>query len=78
MLKHLGIEVETYWASEIFTAATTVSRTRLGAPIRHVGSVGEITRKRLEAMRPIHLLVGGSPCNDFSAINRFPKDFYGI
>ena len=70
--------METYYASEILTAAATVSRTRLGAPIRHVGSVGEVTLKRLEAMRPIHLLVGGSPCNDFSAINRFPKDFYGI
>lgn len=45
--------------------------------LRHIGSVGEVTRQALIEMLPIHLLIGGSPCNDFSAINRFPKDFYG-
>ena len=77
VLRHLGIKVEVYFAAEVLSAATTVSRTRLGPPLRHVCSVGEISRTSLEAMLPIHLLIGGSPCNDFSAVNRFPKDFYG-
>lgn len=77
-LRKLGIEVEVYYASEVLTAAATVSRTRLGGVLQHIGSVGEVTQKRLEEISPIHLLTGGSPCNDFSAISRFPKDFYGI
>ena len=77
-LRKLGIEVEVYYASEVLTAAATVSRTRLGGVLQHIGGVGEVTRKRLEEISPIHLLIGGSPCNDFSAINRFPKDFYGF
>ena len=59
-------------------AAVAVSRTRLRGVIQHIGGVGELTKHRLEAISPIHLLIGGSPCNDLSAINRFPKDFYGI
>lgn len=76
-LRKLGIEVEVYYASEVLAAAATVSKTRLGGVLRHIGSVGEVTQQRLEELAPIHLLIGGSPCNDFSAINRFPKDFYG-
>lgn len=76
-LRKLGIQVEVYYASEVLTAAATVSRTRLGGVLQHIGSVGEVTERRLEEIAPIHLLIGGSPCNDFSAINRFPKDFYG-
>ena len=76
-MRKLGIEVEVYFASEVLAAAATVSRTRLGGMLQHVGSVGEVTRQRLQEMAPIHLLIGGSPCNDFSAINRFPQDFYG-
>ncbi|KAK4005979.1 hypothetical protein OUZ56_011110 [Daphnia magna] len=75
-LRKLGIQVEVYYASEVLTAAATVSRTRLGGVLQHIGSVGEVTERRLEEIAPIHLLIGGSPCNDFSAINRFPKDFY--
>ncbi|XP_046452935.1 DNA (cytosine-5)-methyltransferase 3B-like isoform X2 [Daphnia pulex] len=75
-LRNLGIEVEVYYASEVLTAAAAVSRTRLGGVLQHIGSVGEVTQQRLEEISPIHLLIGGSPCNDFSAINRFPKDFY--
>ena len=46
VLRHLGIDVEVYFAAEVLSAATTVSRTRLGPPLRHVCSVGEISRKR--------------------------------
>ena len=78
-LHKVGIKVEVYYASEVFSPAAIVSRARLGGTgiLQHVGSVGEITRAVLESMLPIHLLIGGSPCNDFSAINRFPKNFYG-
>lgn len=76
-LRQLGIRVEIYYASEVLLPAATVSRARLGGVLQHIGSVGEVTRGALEEMLPIHLLIGGSPCNDFSAINRFPKDFYG-
>ena len=74
----MGIEVEVYYASEVSVAAAAVSRTRLGGVLQHIGGVGELTKHRLEAISPIHLLIGGSPCNDLSAINRFPKDFYGM
>lgn len=77
-LLKLGIKIEVYYASEVMRAAATVSRTRLGhAGLHHVGSVGELTRHELRKMMPIHLLIGGSPCNDFSGVNRFPKDFFG-
>lgn len=77
-LRKLGIEVEVYYASEVLAAAAIVSRTRLGKVLQHVGSVGEVTNHKLKEIAPIHLLIGGSPCNDFSAVNRFPKDFYGL
>ena len=77
-LRKLDIDIEVYYASEVLTAAATVSRTRLGGMLQHIGSVGEVTQQKLEEISPIHLLIGGSPCNDLSAINRFPKDFYGF
>jgi len=75
-LQKLGIEVDVYYASEVLKEAVAVARTRLGPSVQHLGSVGEITKGILEDILPIDMVIGGSPCNDLSAVNRFPKDFY--
>lgn len=75
-LQKLGLEIEVYFASEILKEAVAVARTRLGPTIQHLGSVGEVTKGILQDILPIDMIIGGSPCNDLSAVNRFPKDFY--
>ena len=77
-LQKLGLEIEVYFVSEILKEAVAVARTRLGPTIQHLGSVGEVTKGILQDILPIDMIIGGSPCNDLSAVNRFPKDFYDL
>lgn len=61
-LERSGIKVTNYFASEIKPHAIKVSKTNY-PNIKHIGDVTEITPSSLPK---IDLLIGGSPCQDFS------------
>ena len=59
-LERLGIKVDNYYAAEIKPSAIKVSTTNYPFTI-HVGDV-----TKLDFNNNIDLLIGGSPCQDFS------------
>lgn len=61
--------MEDYYAAEIDSDAETVSSAYFGDRIIRLGDVRNITREVIEAIGPIDLLIGGSPCNDLSIVN---------
>lgn len=67
----LGIDVEVYKASEVDQDAMDVSTSWHGNLISHLGDITKIVNdeKLIESMCPIHLLVGGSPCEELSRAN---------
>ena len=65
-LHELGIEVENYYASEVDRHA--IAQTKLNFPDTvHLGDVRNVSAR---ALPPIDLLIGGSPCTDFSFAGR--------
>ena len=77
--KILVFDVEVCYASEIIPSAINVAKFQLRKfNFQHIGSVGEITRTSLRGYMPIDLLMGGPPCNDLSAVNREPKDYFDV
>lgn len=68
-LEKLGIEVEDYYASEINSDAELVSASHFGDRICRLGDVRNITKDIIKGIKPIDLLIGGSPCNDLSLVN---------
>ena len=77
ILKMLGIRVEKYYASEVDIDAIKVSRLNHGSMIEHVGAVGTLKGKKLSALGPIDLLLGGSPLADLSQVNPACRSFSG-
>ncbi|XP_076640893.1 DNA (cytosine-5)-methyltransferase 3C-like isoform X1 [Halictus rubicundus] len=69
VLHKLGLEVDTYYASEIDPDALMVSAMHFGSHIVQLGDVRNIKKKKIKEMVPIDLLIGGSPCNDLSLVN---------
>jgi len=78
-LDRLGIEVTNYFASEIDKNAIKVSKENWGDKITHIGDVTKVSYKNgvlttefgdLEIGK-IDLLIGGSPCQDFSSARAF-------
>lgn len=61
-LKQLGIIPETYYASEIDKHA--IKQTQLNFP--NTVQLGDVTRVDVSQLKPIDLLIGGSPCQSFS------------
>lgn len=61
-MKHLGIIPEVYYASEIDKHA--IKQTQLNFP--NTIQLGDITRVDVSQLEPIDLLIGGSPCTNFS------------
>jgi DNA (cytosine-5)-methyltransferase 3A len=61
-LKELGVNIETYYASEVDKYAIKMS-SHLNPSVIHLGDVCNIDVSKLE---PIDLLMGGSPCQSFS------------
>lgn len=61
-LQKLGIEIDTYYASEIDEAA--IAQTQLNFP--DTIQVGSVTELNVEDIGHIDLLIGGSPCQSFS------------
>lgn len=66
-LDNLGVKYNKYFASEIDKYAMRVAKHN-HPDIIHVGNVTEITAETIE--EPIHLLIGGSPCQGFSSAGK--------
>ena len=64
-LERAGIEVENYYASEIKTSAIKVAKLHYPNTI-HIGDINNIDFK--EYVGKIDLIIGGSPCQDFSPV----------
>jgi len=75
-LKSLGLDVATYYASEVDECAVKCSK-RNHPEIVQVGDVRNITEEDLTRWGPFDFLIGGSPCNDFSRVNPHREGFTG-
>jgi hypothetical protein len=64
-LERVGIKVNNYFASEIKTHAIKVAKHNYPNTI-HIGDVRMVERER--RLPHINLLIGGSPCQDFSRL----------
>jgi site-specific DNA-cytosine methylase len=72
----------------VFYAVRLCSRSRNLVPLRkvakrnnpeivEVGDVTEVTEEHIRDWGPFDLLLGGSPCNDFSLVNKFRQGVAG-
>lgn len=61
-LRQLGIVPEVYYASEIDKYA--IAQTQLNFP--HTVQLGDVSQLDVSMLKPIDLLIGGSPCQSFS------------
>jgi len=75
-LKSLGLDVSTYYASEVDECAIKCSK-RNHPEVVQVGDVRNITIEDLTRWGPFDFLIGGSPCNDFSRVNPHREGFTG-
>ncbi|XP_067143227.1 DNA (cytosine-5)-methyltransferase 3A-like isoform X2 [Centruroides vittatus] len=76
VLEQLGIEVETYYASEIDQDAINISLVQHKGNIIHLGDIEDITDAEIGMLCPIDLVIGGSPCNDLALVNPLRKGLY--
>ncbi|XP_041350770.1 DNA (cytosine-5)-methyltransferase 3B-like [Gigantopelta aegis] len=77
-LDQLGIAVDVYYSSEVDKDALMVTRANHGDSIVQIGDVQLLNYKsQLPQIGPVDLLIGGSPCNDFSLANPDRKGFGG-
>jgi len=77
LAKRLNIDVESYYSSEICQDAKEVQKLWFNETLTMVGSVTSLTKRKLDKLGTIHLLIGGSPCNQFSLVNPLNKSLYG-
>ena len=61
-LKRVGIKVDTYYAAEIEKAPIVATQYNFPDTIQ----LGDVTKVRAADLKPIDLLIGGSPCQGFS------------
>lgn len=66
-LDRAGIKVEKYYSSEIDKNAIKILDNNYSNVI-HLGDITKITDEQAKALGEIDLLIGGSPCQDFSII----------
>ena len=64
-LNRLGIKYDNYFASEIKKIAIKVTQHHFPNTIQ----LGDVKNINLKELPKIDLLIGGSPCQDFSIIN---------
>lgn len=72
-LKNLGIDPKIYFASEIDEISKIISAKNYGDQVIQLGNIKDITEEDIVNYCPINLLIGGSPCNDLSLVNRRKK-----
>ncbi|KAF2361780.1 PWWP domain [Trinorchestia longiramus] len=75
-LDELGVSVEVYYSSEVCEAALTVSEKHFRGRVIRLGDVTKINDEQISALAPIHLVLGGSPCSDLSAVNPNRKGLF--
>jgi len=73
-LEKVGIKVDNYFASEIKKHAIEVTQYNYPNTIQ----LGDVTKIDVSKLPKIDLLIGGSPCQDFSSQNRERKGLAGI
>lgn len=73
-LEKAGIKVNKYYAAEIKTHA--IETTQLNYP--DTVQLGDVTKIQAKDLPKIDLLIGGSPCQDFSAQNKERKGLEGL
>ena len=73
-LNKAGIEYDNYFASEIKKHAIETTQINYPKTIQ----LGDITKIKANDLPKIDLLIGGSPCQDFSAQNKERKGLKGI
>lgn len=77
-LQRTGIEIDTYYASEIENNAIKISKKNFSNIIQ-LGDITTIDRKIIENLKEIDLIIGGSPCQGLSSSNVWLKDGeYGV
>ncbi|KAK3908534.1 DNA (cytosine-5)-methyltransferase 3A [Frankliniella fusca] len=76
-LKKLGIPIKKYISSETDPIACNLLKFHYYDEITAVGCVKTLTCAKLDAFGPIHLLLGGSPCQDLSLCNPKRKGLHG-
>ena len=64
-LERVGIKVDRYYASEIKPIAIKVAQANYPDTIQ----IGDVTQVKAEDLPKIDLMIGGSPCQDFSNAN---------
>lgn len=72
-LERAGVKVDNYFASEIDKYAIKVTQHNYPNTIQ----LGDIIKIKSEALPTIDLLIGGSPCQDISNLNKFKKGLDG-
>lgn len=72
-LNRANIKYDNYFASEIKKSAITVTNTNFPDTIQ----LGDVTNIDLSKLPKIDLLIGGSPCQDFSMLNMEQKGLQG-
>lgn len=73
-LERAGIKVDKYFASEIKPHAIKVTQHNYPNTIQ----IGDVTKVFAKDLPKIDLLIGGSPCQDFSQANKEKKGLDGI
>ncbi|KAL5008110.1 hypothetical protein ScPMuIL_013691 [Solemya velum] len=77
VLDELGIEAEVFFSSEIDEDAILVTAVHHGSSVQQIGDIRNLDEAQLKKLCPIDLVIGGSPCNDFSLVNYARKGFDG-
>lgn len=72
-LERAGIKVDKYYASEIKEHAIKVTQSNYPNTIQ----LGDVTKIKADDLPKIDLLIGGSPCQDFSQANKERKGLDG-
>ena len=72
-LTRAGIHYDNYFASEIKNAAIKVTKNNFPNTIH----IGDVTKLDLSSLPKIDLLIGGSPCQDFSVLKAQGKGLEG-
>lgn len=76
VLKLLNLEVEAYYTSEIDLKAIIVAKTNFQSELIELGDITLLSDSIIQEISPIHLLMGGSPCNDLSLANPNRKGLF--
>ncbi|MES1903611.1 MAG: DNA (cytosine-5)-methyltransferase 3A, partial [Paramarteilia canceri] len=78
VLDKLNIEIDLYFASEIDEDAINVSKLNFGDSIVRFKDIRQIDENLIKSILPIDLVIGGSPCNELSAVNPNRKGIYDL